>query len=61
MGEARPWRLPIAFLDDELEGFEPLLQAAYRSDSERRAGRWKPGERREGVARAEAGAGDDAR
>jgi hypothetical protein len=25
MGEARPWRFPIAFGDDELDGFEPLL------------------------------------
>jgi hypothetical protein len=25
VGEARPWRLPIAFRDEELHGFEPLL------------------------------------
>jgi hypothetical protein len=25
MGEARPWRFPIAFGDDELHGLEPLL------------------------------------
>ncbi len=25
MAEARPWRFPIAFGDEELHGFEPLL------------------------------------
>jgi len=25
MSEARPWRFPIAFGDEELHGFEPLL------------------------------------
>jgi hypothetical protein len=77
MGEARPWRFPLAFGDDELDGFEPLLQPRIVAiaDAEQavtllrkellRCSRTReveePGARRDGVARAEAGADGDAR
>ena len=75
MGEARAWRFPIAFGDQELHGFEPLLPlrivAIAHADEavtvlcEELCTREVEdlGERRGGVARAEgpSGAIDEAR